>query len=138
VQNSYEKSVEIHELGVQNTKELFSFCLDLMCKGLVLLFGTDGRVCINDITMEQFAIVKRKMRLAGIACDLEVIPVEEQPETLLDLWTQNFLNIQSVRTSPDNMGLNDYTFELQTVGFIYKIKFDLIHNVKETTHNCVM
>lgn len=138
IKNIHDRPVELRDLNVQNSKELFTFCLDLMCKGLVLLFGTDGKVCINTLSMEQFDILKRKMRCTGIDCQLNVIEVEEPPENLLDLWTQNFLNIQSVRSSDDNMGLNDYTFELQTHENIFKIKFDLIHNVRETIHNCMI
>jgi hypothetical protein len=74
--------------------------------------------------MDQFDVIKKKMRCANIECYLEVIPLEAPSEEVLDLWTQNFLNVHKVYSSDENMKLIDYHFDLQLANFIYKIRFD--------------
>ena len=127
--NEFNKQIDLSINGIENTKDLFCFCLDIMCKGLVLLFGKDQKVALNDLTLDDFEQVNTKMKCAGIKCYLQTYPVEVQPETLLDLWTQNLLNVQKVRSSDDNMNLKDYHFDIQTNEYIYKISFELIHNI---------
>jgi hypothetical protein len=117
--------------GLENTRDIFSFCLDIMLKGLVILFGTDNKVVINDLTMDQFNTIKQKMRCANIECHLEVIPLEEPNEDVPDLWTQNFLNINKAYNADENMKLTDYHFDLQLSNFIYKIWFELKYNLPQ-------
>ena len=126
--NEDNKTIELSINGIENTRDLFCFCLDIMCKGLVLLFGTDNKIAIDDLSLEDFEIVKTKMKCVGIKCQLETFPVEQQPDTLLDLWTQNLLNVQQVRTSAGDLALSDYHFDIQTMHFIYKIRFELIRS----------
>lgn len=125
-QNQSNKHVNLTINGIDTTKDLFCFCLDMLCKGLVLLHGQDNRVAINSLSMEQFAEVQNKMRCLGIDCTLAVFKADTPAETLLDLWTQNFLNVQKVRMSDDNARLEDYRFDLQTSDTIYKITFKLL------------
>lgn len=130
--NDHNKQIDLSINGIENTRDFFCFCLDIMCKGLVLLFGKDNKVALNDLSLHDFEIVNTKMKCAGIKCLLKVYPIEEQPETLLDLWTQNVLNVQNVRMCDENMKFEDYHFDIQTMESIYKISFQLTHNVPET------
>jgi hypothetical protein len=118
-------SININEGGIQNTRDLFCFCLDLLFKGLILLYGEDNKVLVNALTLEQFDVIKRKLRCANIECHLEIIPLETPSEEVLDLWTQNFLNVHKVRNSDECLKLEDYHFDLQLSDCIYKIWFEI-------------
>lgn len=117
--------------GLKTSRDLFKLCLDLLCKGLFLLYGGEKEtLCLDDISMEDFAVVQEKMKRVGIRCILESYALEECSEDQLDLWTQNFLNMQSLEAmDPSSLSLSDYVFELQTSKFIYKIKFEVFHSV---------
>jgi hypothetical protein len=59
--------------GLEGTKDIFCFCFDLFCKGLVLLFGQGHtRVAVDDITPQQFESVIEKLKLAGIKTHIVV------------------------------------------------------------------
>jgi len=131
--NTTNKAIGLSLNGIENTKDLFCFCLDILCKGLVLLFGSGDRVCIQDLSFEDFGQVTEKMKCIGIKCKLETFDVETPPDTLIDLWTQNLLNVHRVRTSDDNLQLEDYNFDIQTNTLIYRIRFELVHNVDDAS-----
>jgi hypothetical protein len=136
--NDTNIQVDLSINGIDNTRDLFCFCLDILCKGLILLFGKDNRVAIDEVSQEEFKMVQDKMRCVGIQCNLEVIDVELPPENLIDLWTQNFLNVQRVRLERENGNLEDYHFDLQTSDKIFKISFKILPpKIPEVPHNSV-
>lgn len=124
--NYENKSIQMHISGLEDTQDLFCFCLDLLCKGLVLLFGTDNKVSVNDLTGDQFHIIREKMKCIGIDCMLEMFSVELPAENFVDLWTQNYMNMERIRTEIKSQNLEDYQFNLQTLETIYQIKFKLL------------
>ena len=63
--NKSNALIELSLGGIENNKDLFFFCLDLFCKGLVILHGTENKVDLDSITMEQFGDIKNKMELAS-------------------------------------------------------------------------
>jgi hypothetical protein len=134
LRNTDGKSLEINLHGIQSSKELFCFCLDILCKGLILLFGNDNKVSLKDLTIENFETVCNRMKCIGIECHLNLTEVETPVEKLIDIWTQNFLNMQAVNDMEENMALEDYKFELQTAVCIYRITFSVIHNASTRCH----
>lgn len=124
--NYENKHIELNIGGLDDTKDLFCFCLDLMCKGLVLLFGKDNRVFVHELSADQFQIMREKLRCVGIDCLLSITPVELPPDQMVDLWAQNYLNMQRIRESVNSDRLEDYHFNLQTLDSIYKIKFQIM------------
>lgn len=141
VQNINNSVVEMSLGGIEDNKDLFYFCLDLFCKGLVILFGKNNTIIINDITSDQFELIKTKMGNAGIRVDLNVIAKTETfsteinidddspsdiPETLL---FPN-VNIQHIELMPDDLDLTQYNFEINLNKTLkYVITFNLFHRV---------
>jgi hypothetical protein len=138
------RPVDIHIHGLDTSRDLFKLCLDLLCKGLFLLYGKDkggdkGVLCLDDITLDDFDVVQQKLKHAGIRCILETYQLEECSEDTLDLWTQNFLNLQAMDAQdPSKLQLSDYIFELQTATHIYKIKFEVFHSVPDAPKRVVL
>lgn len=134
LQNAEGKVLEINLHGIQNSKELFCFSLDMLCKGLVLLYGNDNKVSLKELSIDNFYTVSKKLKAIGIECHLDLVEVETPTDNLVDLWSQNFLNMQMVNDMPDDLPLDAYTFELQTASHIYKITFSTTHNTTTRCH----
>ena len=100
-------------------KDLFYFFLDLFCKGLVILFGVNDRVEIDKLTLNDFNIVKNKMKWSGIIANLEIIP-----ETC-DLIDGTFINVSDIENLPDNLNIKEYRFNLLTKTSMFSVYFDL-------------
>lgn len=138
LRNSTNKHVDININGIRNTRDLFGFCLDMLCKGLILLFGRGNRLAIKDLTEDDFWNVRMKLRCVGIDCSLEIYPLDEPLNNVMDMWTQNFLNVQKVRHGHETANLRDYSFDLQTTDSVYKIRFELLHNVIDVPQNMIL
>jgi hypothetical protein len=137
-ENVDNKTINLNINGLENSKDLFCFCIDLLCKGLVISFGTDNKVCINTLSIEQFEQIKQKMKCVGIEVHLEVHPITEPVENMIDLWTQNFLNVQQVRASEENKRLHEYKFCIQTSEILYRIWFTLNIEVPTAPKNRIL
>lgn len=146
VKNVHNLCVDMSFEGeeMKTSKDLFYFFLDLFCKGLVLTFG-DGTntVDVPSLTEEQFAIINKKMQNAGIEVKLVVHQTSndeaQEPDDITSSQHTSSpasVNFPEIMNMPDNLPLNEYSFRiiLPTVGVMYVITFDLIHNVAR--HHC--
>lgn len=106
--------------GVENNKDLFCFFVDLLCKGLVLLFGKENRVEIENLTMEDFKIVQEKMGCAGIDVHLQV------KENIGDIPG---INMYEVTNMSDDAPLETFSLKLTSINLIYNIYFNLSHKI---------
>lgn len=123
--NIYDSEIYLQLFEVEDMQDLFFFCLDLFCKGLVLLYGDKNRVCLEELTMDQFLEVRRKLRLAGIDILLDVEPQEPVEGEAIPPVTM----IRVVEKT-DNVKLEDYNFHMQTPTMKYTIRFSLTQERK--------
>lgn len=118
MENKDDRLVSITIPLLEDTKELFFFLVDLFCKGLVYLYGDINRVVhLEDLTMEDFNIIKKKMELTGIIVILNVEHLSEK--------TSPAINLRGLDTMPNNLKLQEYTFTVTTFWSKYSIKFNL-------------
>lgn len=137
IENKTDAIVELSLGGIEDNKDFFYFCHDLFCKGLVLLYGNDNRLIINDVTMEQFLNVKAKMANAGIHVKLDIINNDVREDAHLDDDTPSdlpistlypYVNIQDIELLPCDLELHDYKFEIRlSPSVFYSISFSLFH-----------
>jgi hypothetical protein len=134
--NKNDSIIELSLGGIEDNKDLFYFCLDIFCKGLVLLFGVDNRIIINDLSLEQFNVMKQKMLNAGVLVTLDIIAAPEpkdnddfQGNCPRDLPTSALyprVNIKHIELLPNDLKLTDYKFEINlTPTLTYIIQFDI-------------
>jgi len=105
--------------GIRDNHDLFVFCTDLLCKGLVLLYGNEeNRVPIDSLTSEQLQYVKTKLLNAGIDLKVDikqiVSMVSESP------------NVKPCIVKGDGEDLSSYKLRLVSKNFEYTIQFDLV------------
>ena len=110
--------------GIENNKHMFCFCMDLLCKGLILMFGGGATSLeVNGIQMDQFQQVNDKLHLMGINCTLTIVPLEQplSPPEVME-------TLQKFHDAPDTLRLEDYVFQLIANDSRYEIRFNLFHN----------
>ena len=132
--NKNDAQIHLSLGGVENNKDLFYFCLDLFCKGLVLLFGSSNRVELEELTVEQFEVVRKKIANAGINVKLKVyedIPGEDNEGEGAEgenTEAKSTLNISHLENLPNDLDLTEYTFVIRTLTLVYQVNFELFHN----------
>ena len=110
--------------GLETAKELFCFFLDMTCKGLVLLFGRDGRVELPDVTAEQLQEVQAKLELMGVRCEIVLEKLDYVP-----CFLEVLHRMHKLARSPEGLPLEDYAYEIVCHDMLYTVKFRLFHNV---------
>jgi hypothetical protein len=117
IKNVNDALVELSLGGVENNLDLFCFFVDLVCKGLVLLFGKGNKVEIDSVSMEDFKKVQHKMHLLGIDVILDVKPNENN--------TPVSMNVKDFESFPPNDDLESYRFKLNTLTLLYEVRFKI-------------
>lgn len=109
--------------GLESAKDFFYLCLDLFCKGLILMHGNGSHiVSVNSLTIEQFQQLRDKMNLAGIDIILDTQPPD------VDIGKDDiYLNFAELQQMPDSLPLEDYKFIMKCCEFTYVISFRLFH-----------
>lgn len=110
--------------GIEDAKDLFYFCLDLFCKGLVMLYGNEGKVHVQDLSLEQFQVIKKKMFNASIDVNLAVYEDIEEKEN----DEKCYINIKHIEQMPNNLNIREYKFMLRADPMVFHVTFDIIHN----------
>lgn len=125
IKNVNNVPIEITMGGIENNKDMFYFCLDLFCKGLIMLFSKDGKsVSVEELTLEDFRVVQTKMSCAGIRLALDV-----QTESNEASQNKTLTNLSDTERESDTKPLEEYKFILNTIPFCYTVSFSLFHNV---------
>jgi hypothetical protein len=117
IKNVNDALVELSLGGVENNLDLFCFFVDLVCKGLVLLFGKGNKVEIDSVSMEDFKKVQHKMHLLGVDVILDVKPNENN--------TPVSMNVKDFESFPPNDDLESYRFKLNTLTLLYEVRFKI-------------
>lgn len=121
IKNVNDAQLEISLGGVEHNKDLFCFFVDLMCKGLVLIYGNmndDNKlsVDIESLTIDNFEFIKKKMALAKIKVILDVYPNE--------LKLPSGVNIRElIEIMPNDAPLEDYIFIVTSQNIICSVQF---------------
>lgn len=105
---------------LDTTKDLFYFLLDLFCKGLVVLFGKENRVIIQNLTENDFEIIQNKMLYAGIEVYLSIYE-----HSNVSFSNKSPINLTNIENLPEYLDLNEYSFKMLIENKIYKVYFNL-------------
>lgn len=122
-----ESVIDLSLEGIENNKDLLCFFIDTMCKGLVMLFGKDNRLELDDISINDFDIIRKKMALAGIFINLSV---EQNIDNI-----PAHVNIRDLDLYPNDIELDEFIFKVTTINYIYSITFEISHNHSKQFQN---
>jgi hypothetical protein len=116
----FERNVNNNIVALQleqfdDLNDLFSFCIDVLCKGIFILIGKRTKIDIDKINLEQFQEVTDRMLLAGIKTTiLTELNVSCMPSRIIFYES----------THPVN--LSDHLVEIITPVLMHKISFEII------------
>lgn len=101
--------------GIQTTKELFFFLLDLVCKGLVLLYGSDGNsVDLSTIDDVMFKKIAERLACAGISVVVNRVDIDlTDYDTGVEAKTQAEINMPELMRMPDQLDLEHYILKMR-------------------------
>lgn len=117
INNKDKKQIQFDVDGLETTKDLFLFFVDLTTKGFILLYGKDNYVEIEQLSLESFDVIKKCLELVGIDIILSVVINTENKF--------NVLNKEEIESYRENEPLEKYIFKMYSTEYIYKIIFKL-------------
>lgn len=119
VKNVNDVLVELSLGGVEDNLDLFCFLVDLMCKGLVFLFGgSSKKVELDTLSMQDFEKIRHKMSLIGVRIDLNLQPNDSNMPVSM--------NVGDFANFPHNDPLESYKFKLTTLTHLFVISFEIV------------
>lgn len=124
IRNKTNAIIDLSLGGIQSNKDFFYFCLDLFCKGLVILFGNGSNsVNIDDLTLENYGVIREKMICAGIDSKLQTFPVD-----ISNVEETNAINFDDLSACNDNLPLTSYEFKICSPQLTYVLSFNTVHH----------
>ncbi len=145
--NINDKSIDmiVHQ-DTYSSKQLFYICVELLTKGLQILYSdTNGKVTLQSITLEQINFVKKKLKLAKITFEVDIIQTDDitveidsenvqkytyiHEDNPLYIKNNELLNHLLITTEylDDDLDINEYCFTITLKDIIYFIKFNLLN-----------
>ena len=122
VKNAPGQNFTLSLEGIETTKDLFFFVLDLFCKGLVAMYGQDGAsVDLTTIDAAKFEAVAVRLACAGIKVHLVRMPLLDD-----DLNLSPQINMPQLVAMPENAPLDSFVFKLRMSDTQYELSFKLM------------
>jgi hypothetical protein len=128
----HEISFELNQ--TVSVKELSNVLYTLFMRGLVLLFGTENKVTLNHLTMDQIDKVVCHMKRAKVkttvncydkdtAILLDLLPESVPVPYELYVLHANKAELESLQTDI----LKSYVYKMYMHGVLYTVCFEIIH-----------
>jgi len=129
LKNNLDKQIILNiENGIETTNDLYHLCLDLFCKGIVIVFGTNNKIELNTLTFENLQQIIKKLRNANIVTHIDIQSVEEMYEqNKISTKDPRKIIEESLKYSKQNTSdnLESYKFSLILDNMIYIIHFSI-------------
>lgn len=125
--NVHNRPIDLTIPDLTSSKDLFMYLVDLLCKGLVCLYGRaeNGKsvLMLDDLTLEQLEVVKQKLACAGISLHIQIKP-KENPHTPC------CINLPELNAFPETLtDLNVFRLVIVSIQFMYEVRFELFRIV---------
>ena len=130
-----DKELFLNINSLKTKKELFFFLFDIFCKGIILMYGENNKMKLNNLELHQFEEIKTKLKYAHIGMNL--IIYDKKTAQILDLIPPNDQEIKekniiqnsidNIVKLPDDEDLKNYIFNLYMNDTLFCINFDILH-----------
>lgn len=130
-----DKELYININSLKTKKELFFLLFDIFCKGIILMYGENNKMKLNNLELHQFEEIKTKLKYAHIS--LNLITYDKETAQILDLIPPNDQEIKekniiqnsidNIVKMPDDEDLKNYIFHLYMNDTLFCINFDILH-----------
>ncbi|QOI90230.1 hypothetical protein QKU58_gp101 [Pyramimonas orientalis virus] len=130
-----EQEIYLNVKSIKTSRDLFFFLFDIFCKGIVILYGENNKMKLNDLQPYQFDEIKEKLKYAHIKLYMEMF--DKATAIMLDLLPDNDneyneknvikKSIEEILLMKEDEDLNAYMFKLYMNENLFCIHFDIIH-----------
>ena len=130
LENKTDKYINIEIDGIRDSRDMFMFCLELLYKGISMMYDTQQTgIDIDGLTEDQFKAIKQKLLLAGIDVNLHMEPIRS-PVVITHPTKQHVVDEPIVlgSTQPQTYTLEHHHLVISTERAMYDISFALVHN----------
>jgi hypothetical protein len=117
--NTNNQKVLLNIPNLEKGYDLFLFLVDVLCKGLVILYGLDGRVRVDQITPDQIAVIKQKLYNAGINLVINTTCDQSERRKL----------VPYILTPPGAINVEDYKLIIPSDGVKHEVQFNLMRTI---------
>jgi hypothetical protein len=120
------------EEHIRSNKDLFSFCFQLFCSGLVILYGDGEKVLLNELSIDHLETVKTKLKCAHI--HIKTVSYDLDTAILLDIVDKDHASkdalvlttsIAKLNAMERNERLEDYELTLMLHGSVLQLHFEI-------------
>ena len=123
---------KLHLPNANNNKDVFLFCFDLFCKGLIFLFGNkcNNNISVNFNNLSEYQLdeVRKKLKLLGIST--HILTYDLHTAALLDFPITPKLfpqSIDNINKQPSDLSLNEYVVRGVTNETMFELYFEILN-----------
>ncbi len=130
LENTKNTKITLQSDEFHNAKDMFFFILDLYFKGMVLLYGKNNSVILNELSLEQIEYIKDKLKNAHIKLNFDYYhytTIEDGNLSILDKYRKS--NMTTLNSYADNLNIKEYVFKICMNEYIYFVNFEILHFV---------
>ena len=121
VENRGNNRMLIESSDFKDNRDLFFFCIELTMKGLSYLYGNEnGKVDIDDLSMEQIESVKSKLANAAIELLLDIEEIEDSVNDTEIIYDIPYNNLEK------KVNLEEYSLKLIKKNTKYTLRFKIM------------
>jgi hypothetical protein len=121
VENRGNNRMLIESSDFKDNRDLFFFCIELTMKGLSYLYGNDnGKVDIDDLSMEQIESVKSKLANAAIELLLDIEEIEDSVNDTEIIYDIPYNDLEK------KVNLEEYSLKLIKKNTKYTLRFKIM------------
>lgn len=77
LQNTEHRAIHLDLAQVGSLRDIFYFLLHLLCKGMILMFGQNNSISIEDLDVDKLYELNSKLRCIGIKLHVTTIDLDE-------------------------------------------------------------
>lgn len=131
LENKADKFVGL-ATNMRDIRDCFCFCLDLLCNGLVLLYGNfdeaEGKKKVNldTLSIEQLDYVKNRLAFCGIKVHYRIVPVTMYDDIGVTYPKTQKIELPNLEKQPLTDPLDAYKVDIFTQGLHIQLHFELI------------
>ena len=121
VENRGNNRMLIESSDFKDNRDLFFFCIELTMKGLSYLYGNEnGKVDIDDLSMEQIESVKSKLANAAIELLLDIEEIEDSVNDTEIIYDIPYNDLEK------KVNLEEYSLKLIKKNTKYTLRFKIM------------
>ena len=125
--NKLGNRIQLDIDGITKTKDLFMFFFEILCKGLVLLYGNNGELDIENITIQQLEHAIKMFRCAYVDTQIKLFRTNsEDGDDALPLHTGFAKPLVASMDGDDKNDLSSYVAFLTTPTHVVEIRFAIM------------